>query len=272
VVEAVFDDQLENGTEDGVAVARKLLQIPGLVKTIGDASFISMRTKLITKDRAVEKGVQDGKDALAKFATIKGVDLKDITEEERAAINRFKPDDTPQHRLDLIEAAYAKANLPPLDNATKERVLLGFTKDLAVETLNEAGARRITTIIAPKILNESATKEDVIEFIAATAVINARMFTIDPSSRLPIVSPFRGEMTDTTRDALAKLGVDARGNPLEKGQPTSDTGDDDDAPRALLDIPPRGHKPRRYGLEPSGTRHGFTIRYSRIRRSHTWLW
>jgi len=203
----IFDTKLK--IDEDVEGARAVLKVKGIEKLLAPKTLLRMRLDIKKVDRANEKGAREAQQALIKYAIIKGVPVDQLTLADRNAINNFTPDHSPSEKLALIVKANTDADLPDLTDEVKQRILTGFAQEAENKTFTPAGARSITTDVGWKIVENSASDEEIRQFIAATTVITQTRTVLQPDGSLLTIGP--GVLTQTSKNALDHMGVTATG-------------------------------------------------------------
>jgi hypothetical protein len=209
VLTRVFDEHLENSNTEA---ARNLLEFPNLATIVGDKEHRRMRREVIKIDRAEQKGVQEAEQEIAKYMTIMNIKKKeDLTDVDRKVIANFNPRQTAEQKYAEWIAGYNKAGLPEPSAETKERFLNGFNQADSTRRFTEAGSRGVAARLGPKILTGEASEQDVVDFIAATTVLDRTSTKIAADGSVVTIP---GVLSQTTKNALNELGVNSRGESI----------------------------------------------------------
>jgi hypothetical protein len=227
IITQVFDNALH--INDNLEGAKAVLSLTGIDKLVDPKTLLRMRKDVLKVEREADKGERAAQQALVKFAIIKydSPDLSNLTAADRAAINKIQSDQTPGEKLALIKQANKDAGLPDLSPEDEQRILTGFAQIDSENKFTPAGARRIAANLGTKILEETASPQEIIDFVAATTVLNQDITKLMPSGDVVRIA---GVLTQTTRNALDKLNITADGTPVT---PTNEAGPDNSGQKNL---------------------------------------
>ncbi len=225
VYNQVFDGFIERGD---IASARDVMETEGLIDVLGTKGMTRMRSAVIKAETDLESGQIEAQKALEFAAASLGVKVEDLTDADRRDVaNLSKKEVTQEEKLATAQRVYKKATGHDMSEAQIDK-FMGVLVDERTRTFTKAGSRELAANLGPLILSGEATEQDQVDFVAATTELTTETTFIDKDG---MIQRRRGEITQTSKDALEKLGVDPRGAPLsaEGEVATSPVGDDETA-------------------------------------------
>lgn len=247
VVEGVFHSMIGAGN---TAKAKEILSLEDISTYVDKTKLQTMRNKVIIAENAEKKGEEKAKNDIAYVAELLGKTPSQVTagDLEHAKILN-DPVLTIQEKLTQSQAAHFKATGKPMTDAMVAKQLGVFVarEDAEKPSFTNAGSRRITTQLAPKILDGEATEQDMTDFIGATTVLSQPYTYTDEDGLIKTVRP---ELTQATQDALAQMGVDYKGGALDAATPEIDPSKEAKAAGDAYTLP---HEKTLMGLLGKGT-------------------
>lgn len=213
VVSAAFNAAINNEDIDG---ARAALETEGITDFMSTEQLLSMRAKVAALEHSKNKAYEDAKykmdKAMEVFRLAKGYGMSNVDAAAFAGLPDMRdPYTTLQESLDATRRVAEENGIPWTEQMTLKHLNLFSAENRSTEPLSPERARTKTAQLAPKILSDNATEQDVIDFIAATNAITQPQVIRDEDGMLVTIRP---TLTQTTKDALAKLGVNPDGSPI----------------------------------------------------------
>lgn len=213
VVQSVFDRAINAEDADG---ARAAMETDGITDFMSREKLVSMRANITTLEHAKNKALEDAKYKMNKakevyrLATGNGMSSADAA--EFAGLPDMRDEATTlQESLDATRSVFEGAGGTWTPAMTAKHLNVFSAENTNAEVLSVGRARTHTANLAPIILGGEYTEKDVIDFIASTNAIT-QPYTYRNEDGVVITA--RPTLTQTTKDALEKLGVNPDGSPL----------------------------------------------------------
>jgi len=195
--------------------ARELLDDPELTGFIDGPTMQKMRNTVLVGERELEKGKNEAIQDRAYVAELLNKRPVDVTTADLRLANKLRtPDLTAGEKLQATRDAFVLATGRAMNNEEIAKALGVFIDEEKVGAFDKAGSRRIAVDVATLIMEDTATDIDIRDFLAATTELTRERLYPDKDG---IMQSLRGELSQPVREALERLGVDARGVPLSAG-------------------------------------------------------